>query len=211
MIGQRDPDALRAILPDSASFGIGRSNFLRKAGTDFSSSFLTSQLQPFLLGARCERDMLGLDGYGSSDDEEEDARVEPTGPTPVATATDLGMQNRPELGTVPKPRVSALPSATAMFDAKAGGVGSLSAAHAGTSSSAGSVLGTKRTASGSFPISGTATKSTRNEAWALPGGKPRRTLLPPQLRGRSNNATLDLEGMGLKRKSGGAKPPSGGG
>ncbi len=213
MIGQRVPESLTVRLVFESGFA--QSNFGEKAGTNFRLiSPRRRSWNAFLLGARCEGDMLGLDGYGSSDDEGGDARVEPTGPTSVDTASDPGTQNHgahAELGTVPTPRVSALPSAAALFGAKVGGVGSISVAQVAASSFGGSVLGTKRSASGSFPISGTAQKSNRSDARALPGGKPRNTLLPPQLRGRSNSATQDLEGMGLRRKSGGVKPPSGGG
>ena len=164
--------------------------------------------------------MLGLEGYGSSDDEEEVACVDLTGPVPVdAKATDCGTRatdlgSRPgEMGTAaPKPLVSTLPSAAALFDAKEKGTGSVSMPSPGVSGVGGSILGSKRSASGSFPISGVAHKSNRSETRAVPGGKPRGSLLPPQLRGRANNATQDLEGMGLKRHPvAGAKPTSGGG
>ena len=164
--------------------------------------------------------MLGLEGYGSSDEEEEVARVETTGPVPVdATAPDRGTRAtdlgaRPGgMGTAePEPRVSTLPSAAALFDAKEKSTGGVSIPSPGVPGVGGSILGSKRSASGSFPISGVAQKSNRSETRAVPGGKPRGSLLPPQLRGRANNATQDLEGMGLKRKpAAGAKPPSGGG
>ena len=173
------------------------------------------------LGVRREgANMLGLEGSGSSDEEEEVARVETTGPVPVdATAPDRGTRAtdlgaRPGgMGTAePEPRVSALPSAAALFDAKEKGTGGVSIPSPGVPGVGGSILGSKRSASGSFPISGVAQKSNRSETRAVPGGKPRSSLLPPQLRGRANNATQDLEGMGLKRKpAAGAKPPSGGG
>ena len=77
--------------------------------------------------------MLGLEGYGSSDDEEEVACVDPTGPVPVdAKATDRGTRatdlgSRPgEMGTAaPKPLVSTLPRQR-RDDAKEKGTGSVS-------------------------------------------------------------------------------------
>ncbi len=164
--------------------------------------------------------MLGLEGYGSSDEEEEMVHVNTAGPVPVdAKATDRGtcatdLGARPgEMGiAAPKPRVSMLPSAAALFDAKEKGTGSVSMPSSGVSGVGGSILGSKRSASGSFPISGVAQKSNRSKTRAVPGGKPRSSLLPPQLRGRANNATQDLEGMGLKKKPAAeAKPASGGG
>ena len=163
--------------------------------------------------------MLGLEGYGSSDEEEEVAHVRTAGHAPVdAKATEHGtcatnLGARPgEMGTAaPKPRVSMLPSAAALFDAREKGTGRVSMSSPSVPGVGGSILGGKRSASGSFPTSGVAQKSSRSETRAVPGGKPRSSLMPPQLRGRANNATQDLEGMGLKRKlAAEARPPSGG-
>ena len=105
-----------------------------------------------------------------------------------------------------------LPSAFDLLEATGpGGVGSMTqhysrpgppgggAQHSGTA-----VTGVKRPASGQFPLPSVPQKSGRGGQQRNVSGKPVNTLLPPQLRGRANNATQDLEALGFKRKP---KPP----
>ena len=123
--------------------------------------------------------MLGLEGYGSSDDEEEVACVDPTGPVPVdAKATDRGTRatdlgSRPgEMGTPHLSLCVDAPSAAALFDAKEKGTGSVSMPSPGVPGVGGSILRSKRSASGSFPISGRLTRATAARR-AVPGGRQR--------------------------------------
>ena len=60
--------------------------------------------------------------------------------------------------------------------------------------------GVKRPAGGAFARSHVPTKSSRSETRDNVSAKPKSSLVPPQLRGRSNNATQDLEALGFKAK-----------
>ena len=90
----------------------------------------------------------------------------PTGPVPVdAKATDRGTRatdlgSRPGgIGTAaPKPLVSTLPSAAALFDAKEKGTGSVSMPSPGVPGGGGSILGSKRS------------------RWVVPSGRGSRAL-----------------------------------
>ena len=63
------------------------------------------------------------------------------------------------------------------------------------------VTGVKRRApGGQFPLPSVPQKSGRAGQQRNVSGKPVNTLLPPQLRGRANNATQDLEALGFKPK-----------
>ena len=171
--------------------------------------------------------MLGLD-YSSSDEDgddttkvhaptvaaEADKRGGEAGETPLQKMEGArGASNPGRTGagvsSASDPRPSTiLPSAFDLLEATGpGGVGSMTqhysrpgppggrAQHSGTA-----VTGVKRPASGQFPLPSVPQKSGRGGQQRNVSGKPVNTLLPPQLRGRANNATQDLEALGFKRK-----------
>ena len=171
--------------------------------------------------------MLGLD-YSSSDEDDDDA-TNVQAPTVAAEADKRGVEAgetplqkmEGARGASNPGRTGAgvssasdhrpstiLPSAFDLLEATGpGGVGSMTqhysrpgppgggAQHSGTA-----VTGVKRPASGQFPLPSVPQKSGRGGQQRNVSGKPVNTLLPPQLRGRANNATQDLEALGFKRK-----------
>ena len=161
--------------------------------------------------------MLGLDDYGSSSEEEgaEEVRVvapsSTTQPTITTPACGADARHTAEPGggvgsdrgssgvSTSSVRPTGLPSASTLLETLAKGVGSAGMQPRGPAGGV-QAVGTKRPASGSFPISDVAHKSGRGGQHKHVSARPVNTLLPPQLRGRSNNTTQDLEGMGLKSK-----------
>jgi len=161
--------------------------------------------------------MLGLDDYGSSSEEEgaEEVRVvapsSTTQPTITTPACGADARHTAEPGggvgsdrgssgvSTSSVRPTGLPSASTLLETSAKGVGSAGMQPRGPTGGV-QAVGTKRPASGSFPISDVAHKSGRGGQHKHVSARPVNTLLPPQLRGRSNNTTQDLEGMGLKSK-----------
>ena len=217
----RGPRRSRPFQKCSASFycrhEVSRKN--HQFSLTFRDRSPTAYIEPLRLGKEgCpafDAVMLGLDGYGSSSDEEESENERVVAaPTALGTSPSSNAPNsNGTAATADAPRSeeeagapstsaaathSRLPSAAAMLESSGKGVGS-----AGSSfSQVGTGAGTKRPASGSFPIPDVKSKSGRSGQQTHAHAKTTSTLLPPQLRGRSNNATQDLEGMGLKRRPG---------
>ena len=167
--------------------------------------------------------MLGLD-YSSSDEDDEDKTVAEA-PTVAAEAPKrggeagdgaekAGVKGAPGRTGAGVPRASnprpstSLPSASDLLGATgSGGVGSMTqhysmpGAPGGQAQNGAAVTGVKRRApGGQFPLPSVPQKSGRAGQQRNVSGKPVNTLLPPQLRGRANNATQDLEALGFKRK-----------
>lgn len=138
--------------------------------------------------------MLGLVDYGSgSDSDVDDATPSPLAPAPVPFTAK----------PVPPVARTALPSAALLLNAStAGGLPSAASLFAGSGPGAigeqfmpSTVHSRKRPAGGvNAPVASTI-KQQRG-----PVVTQSAAMLPPQLRGRSNTTTVDLENMGLARK-----------
>lgn len=157
-----------------------------------------------------------LADYGSSDSEEEEVEKRPAGapssdattaPKPSTTGDRFASQGGAAASTSAAPR-TALPSVASLLESTGVGVGSASMSLLETGGQGGDARGrgegggggVKRPAGGAFARSHVPTKSSRSETRDNVSAKPKSSLVPPQLRGRSNNATQDLEALGFKTK-----------
>lgn len=157
-----------------------------------------------------------LADYGSSDSEEEEVEKRPAGapssdattaPKPSTTGDRFASQGGAAASTSAAPR-TALPSVASLLESTGVGVGSASMSLLETGGQGGDARGrgegggggVKRPAGGAFARSHVPTKSSRGETRDNVSAKPKSSLVPPQLRGRSNNATQDLEALGFKAK-----------
>eukprot|EP00242_Pyramimonas_sp_CCMP2087_P008421 CAMPEP_0198213884 /NCGR_PEP_ID=MMETSP1445-20131203/35111_1 /TAXON_ID=36898 /ORGANISM="Pyramimonas sp., Strain CCMP2087" /LENGTH=160 /DNA_ID=CAMNT_0043888737 /DNA_START=220 /DNA_END=702 /DNA_ORIENTATION=- len=153
---------------------------------------------------------MGLVDYGSSSDSENE---EPPPKKTHSTNSSNAPKSAPDMGfftSAPVPSTTELPDASALFSSGS----SLPSAEALFSRSGAGIRGEqfKPTAIVNSKKRPSVSGATRPQQ-AQPPKQPRANLLtsvstssvsaamlPPQLRGRSNSATVDLEGMGVQAR-----------